>query len=142
MESFPACIAINSLSDTLLEYTDCLQTDAAINPGNSGGPLFDSLGRLIGINGRGSFDKRGRVCVGVGYAVSINQIKNFLGVLHSGRIVDHASLGASVESNETDGQVMVKDDILTTSDAYRRGLRSGRRNHQFRRPAHLDPKRF
>ena len=66
---------------TLLEYTDCLQTDAAINPGNSGGPLFDAQGRLIGINGRGSFEKRGRVNVGVGYAISINQIKRFLGLL-------------------------------------------------------------
>ena len=81
---------------TLLEYTDCIQTDAAINPGNSGGPLFDAEGRLIGINGRGSFEKRGRVNVGVGYAISINQIKNFLGRLKSGRIVDHATLGARV----------------------------------------------
>ena len=79
---------------TMLEYADCLQTDAAINPGNSGGPLFDAQGRLIGINGRGSFEKRGRVNVGVGYAISINQIKNFLGHLKSGRIVDHATLGA------------------------------------------------
>lgn len=31
-------------------YDDFLQTDAAINPGNSGGGLFDSEGRLIGIN--------------------------------------------------------------------------------------------
>ena len=80
---------------TLLEYADCLQADAAINPGNSGGPLFDAQGRLIGINGRGSFEKRGRVNVGVGYAISINQIKNFLGHLKSGRIVDHATLGAA-----------------------------------------------
>ncbi len=58
---------------TLLEYTDCLQTDAAINPGNSGGPLFNAAGMLIGINGRGSFEKRGRVNVGVGYAISIGQ---------------------------------------------------------------------
>ena len=29
---------------TLLEYADCLQTDASINPGNSGGPLFDAAG--------------------------------------------------------------------------------------------------
>ncbi|MFY8221433.1 MAG: S1C family serine protease, partial [Pirellulales bacterium] len=53
---------------TLLEYADCLQVDAAINPGNSGGGLFDARGRLIGVNGRASFEKRGRVNVGVGYA--------------------------------------------------------------------------
>jgi len=106
---------------TLLEYADCIQTDASINPGNSGGPLFDAAGRLIGINGRGSFEKRGRVNVGVAYAISINQIKNFLGHLHSGRIVDHATLGARVGSDD-DGRVVVTD-ILDTCDAYRRGLR-------------------
>jgi serine protease Do len=108
---------------TLLEYSDCLQTDAAINPGNSGGPLFDADGRLIGVNGRASFEKRGRVNVGVGYAISINQIRRFLGQLKSGRIVDHASLGATVTTN-TDGRVVV-DDILEDSDAFRRDLRYG-----------------
>lgn len=108
---------------TLLEYTDCIQTDAAINPGNSGGPLFNAQGQLIGINGRGSFEKRGRVNVGVGYAISINQIKYFLGHLRAGRIVDHATLGASV-STDDEGNVVVSN-ILETSDAYRRGLRYG-----------------
>jgi hypothetical protein len=108
---------------TLLEYADCLQTDAAINPGNSGGALFDAQGKLIGINGRGSFEKRGRVNVGVGYAISINQIKKFLSHLKAGRIVDHASLGFTVSTAEI-GRVVV-DDILETSDAYRRGLRYG-----------------
>jgi S1-C subfamily serine protease len=106
---------------TLLEYADCIQTDASINPGNSGGPLFDAEGRLIGINGRGSFEKRGRVNVGAGYAISINQIKNFMGYLRSGRIVDHATLGATVGFDE-EGRVVVTD-ILEGSDAYRRGLR-------------------
>src|SRR6185503_5826956 len=106
---------------TLLEYADCIQTDAAINPGNSGGPLFNAKGDLIGINGRGSFEKRGRVNVGVGYAISINQIKHFLGYLKSGRIVDHATLGATV-STDKDGRVVI-DDLLEDSDAYRRGLR-------------------
>ena len=110
-------------ADTLLEYADCLQTDAAINPGNSGGPLFNAQGQLIGVNGRGSFEKRGRVNVGVGYAISINQIKNFMGQLRSGRIVDHATLGATMSSDEELGVVV--SNILDSSDAYRRGLRYG-----------------
>ncbi|MCH2125124.1 MAG: trypsin-like peptidase domain-containing protein [Pirellulaceae bacterium] len=110
-------------SGTLLEYADCLQTDASINPGNSGGPLFDAQGSLIGINGRGSFEKRGRVNVGVGYAISANQIKHFLGYLHSGRIVDHATLGATV-ATAPDGRVIVSN-VVESADAYRRGLRYG-----------------
>ncbi|NLS94012.1 MAG: trypsin-like serine protease [Planctomycetaceae bacterium] len=108
-------------SGTLLEYADCLQTDASINPGNSGGPLFDGGGLLIGIVGRASFEKRGRVNVGAGYAISINQVRRFLGYLHSGRIVDHATLGATVAFD--DAQRVVVTEILDSSDAYRRGLR-------------------
>lgn len=106
---------------TILEYADCLQVDAAINPGNSGGGLFDAHGRLIGVNGRASFEKRGRVNVGVGYAISANQLRNFLGFLKGGRLVDHATLGATVATDE-DGRVVISD-ILESSDAYRRGLR-------------------
>jgi S1-C subfamily serine protease len=106
---------------TILEYTDCLQVDAAINPGNSGGGLFDSAGRLIGVNGRASFEKRGRVNVGAGYAISANQVKNFLGCLKGGRICDHATLGATVSSDAA-GRVVVAE-ILESSDAWRRGLR-------------------
>ncbi|MFK7769272.1 MAG: S1C family serine protease [Mariniblastus sp.] len=105
---------------TILEYADCIQTDAAINPGNSGGPLFNAAGDLIGINGRGSFEKRGRVNVGVGYAISINQIKNFMDHLKSGRIVDHATLGATVATDDQ-GSVRVSN-ILSSSQAYRRGM--------------------
>ncbi len=108
-------------SGTLLEYADCLQTDASINPGNSGGPIYNDQGELLGIVGRCSFEKRGRVNVGVGYAISINQAKNFLGYLRSGRIVDHATLGATV-TTDPDGGVVVSN-ILESSDAYRRGLR-------------------
>lgn len=108
-------------SGTLLEYADCLQTDASINPGNSGGPIYDASGKLIGIVGRASFEKRGRVNVGVGYAISINQAKHFIGYLESGRIVDHATLGATVVT-DPEGGVRVSN-ILESSDAYRRGLR-------------------
>ena len=106
---------------TILEYADCLQVDAAINPGNSGGGLFDAQGRVIGVNGRASFEKRGRVNVGVGYAISANQLRNFLGLLKGGRLVDHATLGATVATS-ADGRVVVSD-ILESSDAWKRGLR-------------------
>ncbi len=108
----------------LLEYTDCIQTDASINPGNSGGPLFNMKGELIGINGRGSFDKRGRVNSGVGYAISINQIKNFLGHLRAGLDSDHASLGALVQTQTEQsglGRTLITS-ILDDSDVARRGV--------------------
>ena len=106
---------------TLLEYADCLQVDAAINPGNSGGGLFNASGELIGINGRASFEKRGRINVGAGYAISSNQVQNFLGILKSGHLADHATLGATVATS-TDGRVVVSD-ILESSDTWRKGLR-------------------
>lgn len=111
----------------LLEYTDCIQIETSINPGNSGGPLFNMQGELIGINGRGSFEKRGRVNSGVGYAISINQIKNFLGHLKAGLETDHATLGAEIRTAEEDGDLnrMIVSQILEESDAYRRGLREG-----------------
>ncbi|SFH72397.1 S1C family serine protease [Planctomicrobium piriforme] len=108
---------------TFLEYTDCLQVDASINPGNSGGPLFNMQGELIGINGRISVEKRGRVNVGAGYAISINQVMHFLDHLKSGRVVDHATLGATV-TGTSDGSVVIAN-ILENSPAYRRGLRRG-----------------
>jgi serine protease Do len=107
-----------------LEYTKCIQIDTSINPGNSGGPLFNMKGEVVGINGRGSFDKRGRVNSGVGYAISINQIKNFMGHLHAGLDADHASLGALVRT-EAEGNGIGKTrvtSILEDADAYRRGL--------------------
>lgn len=110
-------------SGTFLEYSDCIQTDAAINPGNSGGPLFNMRGQLIGINGRCSFEKRGRVNVGVGYAISIKQAMNFYWQLRSGRVVDHATLGFTV-ATDTKGRVSVSN-ILDNSDAFRRGIRFG-----------------
>lgn len=109
------------------EYTDCIQVDTSINPGNSGGPLFNMKGELIGINGRINFEKRVRINSGVGYAISINQIKNFLGHFYAGIDTDHASLGAIVGTADenSDLQKMVVKQILEDSDAFRRGLREG-----------------
>lgn len=79
----------------LLVYPDCIQVDAPVNPGNSGGPLFNEAGEVIGINGRISIGDRGRVNVGVGFAISSNQIRNFLGDLLAGRHAEHGTLDMS-----------------------------------------------
>src|SRR5262245_789081 len=81
-------------------------------------------GELIGINGRISIEKRGRVNSGVGYAISINQIKNFLGHLRAGLEADHASLGAMV-TTQTDKAGLARmavTQILEESDVARRGV--------------------
>lgn len=107
---------------TFLEYTDCIQVDASINPGNSGGPLFDIDGRWIGINGRASFEKRGRINTGAAYAISVRQVLLFVEHLQSGRIVDHARTEFTVETN--DGVVEFSS-VSQLSEPYRRGVRSG-----------------
>ena len=79
----------------MLVYPDCIQIDAPVNPGNSGGPLFNERGEVVGINGRISIGDRGRVNVGVGFAIASNQIKNFLGDLMAGRHAEHGTLDMS-----------------------------------------------
>lgn len=49
---------------------DVIQTDAAINLGNSGGPLFDSSGKVIGVNVAVSQNGQS-----IGFALPINLIK-------------------------------------------------------------------
>ena len=87
-----------------LVYGNCIQVDSSINPGNSGGPLFNMQGEVIGINGRGSFKARGRVNVGLGYAISSNQIKNFIPDLMATKLVEHGTL--DVRFGERDGKVV------------------------------------
>ena len=82
---------------SMLEYGNCIQIDSSINPGNSGGPLFNMKGQVIGINGRGSFEERGRVNVGVGYAISINQAKTFIPEMLATKTARHGNLEANFE---------------------------------------------
>ncbi len=107
---------------TFLEYTDCIQIDASINPGNSGGPLFDIEGRWIGINGRASFEKRGRINTGAAYAISVRQVLLFVDHLKSGRIVDHGRVGFTVATYENTVEVQ---QVSNLAESWRRGMRPG-----------------
>ena len=110
-----------------LVYGDCIQIDASINPGNSGGPLFDARGHLIGINGLGGFrPDRGRVNVGVGFAASIDQIKNFLLDLRAGLQCTHGTMNATVRDVSDGAKTrLVVDAIARDCKAWQAGLRLG-----------------
>jgi S1-C subfamily serine protease len=111
-----------------LVYGDSIQIDASINPGNSGGPLFNTNGELIGINGLGGFrPDRVRINVGVGFAASVNQIKNFLFDLRAGRQCQHGTMNATVRDQEDEAgrSRVIVDAITRESKAYAAGLRLG-----------------
>jgi S1-C subfamily serine protease len=113
---------------TDLVYGDCVQLDASINPGNSGGPLFSAEGELLGINGLGGFrPDRVRINVGVGFAASVTQIKNFLLDLRACRQCYHGTMNATVKDLTRGGKTPrpTVDSITKTSKAYLAGLRLG-----------------
>jgi S1-C subfamily serine protease len=109
----------------MLVYPDCIQVDAPVNPGNSGGPLFNEAGEVVGINGRISIGDRGRVNVGVGFAIASNQIRNFLCDLLAGRHAEHGTLDMSAwfmtaraDENKRRGvfvQQMFKDSVAAAA---------------------------
>lgn len=117
-----------------LVYGNCIQVDSSINPGNSGGPLFNMDGEVIGINGRGSFEERGRVNVGLGYAISANQIKNFIPDLLATKIAEHGALDATFDMRE--GKVVCAS-MVEGSAVEQAGLALGDRLVSFeRQPIH------
>ena len=105
-----------------LVYGNCIQVDSSINPGNSGGPLFNFNGEIIGINGRGSFQDRGRVNVGLGYAISSNQIKNFIPDLMATKLTEHGTLDCNF--TDRNGKVVCST-INSDSPAAKAGLALG-----------------
>jgi S1-C subfamily serine protease len=107
-----------------LTYPDCIQVDASINPGNSGGPLFNLAGEVIGINGRISLRDRGRVNIGVGFAISINQVKNFLSDMRAGKTASHANLEATVDALP-DGSGCLFDAVQELGPAAKAGIEPG-----------------
>lgn len=114
--------------NNMLVYGNCLQVDTSINPGNSGGPLFDIRGRIIGINGRCSFEERGRVNVGLGYAISSNQARQFVPDLLATKLAQHGTLDV-IFGTRSNG--VVCQSMNLSSAAAHAGLKLGDRVLEF-----------
>jgi S1-C subfamily serine protease len=67
-----------------IDYTkNRIQTDAAINPGSSGGPLLNRKGEIIGIN-QAIFNPDNNISnIGIGFAIPINFVKEYLNEINS-----------------------------------------------------------
>ena len=111
-------------------YEDFIQTDAAINPGNSGGALFDTDGRVVGLNTAilsrtGGFN-------GIGFAIPINQARGLAEQLVTKGRVDRAFLGVTTQSLDADLSSMFKatqgaliNEVRPGTPAEKAGLKNG-----------------
>jgi serine protease Do len=110
-------------------YDNFIQTDASINPGNSGGPLFDSQGRVVGINS--AIVSGGQ---GIGFAIPINAVKAILPQLKKTGHVVRGWLGVTIQPmtpqlaesfglKEAKGALV--SEVVKDSPAERAGIRRG-----------------
>ncbi len=110
-------------------YDDFIQTDASINPGNSGGPLFNSEGKVIGINT--AIIAGGQ---GIGFAIPINLAKGIITQLRESGKVTRGYLGIRFQPLTADlaksfGLDSEKGALISSVDkdtpAERAGLKAG-----------------
>ena len=89
---------VSGLNRQLTDYTDAMtliQTNAAINSGNSGGALVNSKGEVVGINSAKLVASNAE---GMGFALSINEVKPIVEELISKGHVSRPYLGVSINS--------------------------------------------
>ena len=104
-----------------------IQTDAAINSGNSGGPLFDSSGKVVGVNV--AMSQNGQ---SIGFALPINLIKSSLENFRNTGEFDRPYLGVGYQVisqkaallNEVPEGVYVQT-VVKDSPADKAGLKAG-----------------
>ena len=76
-------------------YDSFIQTDAAINRGNSGGPLFNTEGRIVGMN-TAIFSPSGG-SVGIGFAIPADTVKKVVAQLRDHGSVTRGWLGVQIQ---------------------------------------------
>jgi S1-C subfamily serine protease len=75
----------SDITDTDIDLSNLLQTDAPINPGNSGGPLVNGRGQVIGMNTVVAQSGAGNApAENVGFAIAIDTVKSHLAQLRAG----------------------------------------------------------
>jgi 2-alkenal reductase len=129
--------SIDSLTSSY-KLTDAIQTDAPINHGNSGGPLFDTRGRVVGINAQ--IRSESGNAEGVGFAVPINSARRSMTQLIATGRVAYAYIGIGSEDMTPTlarrfgypvryGAVI--DSVRADTPADRAGLRGGDHEEDF-----------
>ncbi len=106
---------------------DVIQVDAAINSGNSGGPLFDSAGKVIGVNV--AMSQNGQ---SIGFALPINLVKLSVNNFKVTGEFDRPYLGVSYQViskqaallNEVPAGAYIQM-VLDNSPAQKAGLKTG-----------------
>ena len=99
-----------------------IQIDAAINPGNSGGALFDTKGRMIGMNT--AIASHVGESSGVGFAVPINTIHRIVTILLERGEVVRGDAGVVQVTETEDGLIPALIDEGGAAD--QAGLRGGK----------------
>ena len=73
------------------ELGGAIQTDAALNPGNSGGALLNADGDVIGVNAQiATGGSEGGGNVGIGFAIPVNVVKEFIAQAENGEFAPEA----------------------------------------------------
>ena len=76
-------------------YVPFIQTDVAVNPGNSGGPLFDTAGRVVGINSQ--IYSRSGGYMGLSFAIPVNVAMDVVQQLKDHGKVERGWLGIQLQ---------------------------------------------
>ncbi len=107
-----------------------IQTDAAINLGNSGGPLFDSQGKLIGVNTM--IVSPSGSSSGLGFAIPVDTVKEIIPeLIKNGKIIRPA-LGIGIAENPYGEDGLVITHVAPGSGAASAGIKGVKQDRRGR----------